>query len=316
MLNKLGKYSGLVILAAAMVFGSCQKTEIIDPPGIEVNMKADSFVFAVIGDYGLDSENEAAVATMVKSWDPDFIITTGDNNYQKGEEETLKENITKHYGDYIYNYDAPEDQRCNGLAFGDEINRFFPSPGNHDNYTMIGMGPYLNYFTLPGNEEYYKFSWGDADFFSLNSTRGSLDDQSEWLYQQIAESTQKFKIVYFHHSPYSTGRHGSDWRTQLAFHENDVDIVFTGHDHIYSRIEKKDEPGLYYVITGAGGKSLYACGASELDQDDFDIVCNDSDFGAVKGTCKGDSLVIEYYIVGQQSEPVDQFVIAGGPNDL
>ena len=40
--------------------------------------------FAVIGDYGIDSEAEARVARMVSGWNPDFVITTGDNNYPVG----------------------------------------------------------------------------------------------------------------------------------------------------------------------------------------------------------------------------------------
>ena len=37
--------------------------------------------FAVIGDYGDAGQAELDVANLVKSWNPDFIITTGDNNY-------------------------------------------------------------------------------------------------------------------------------------------------------------------------------------------------------------------------------------------
>jgi tartrate-resistant acid phosphatase type 5 len=42
--------------------------------------------FAVIGDYGEDDGNELAVANLVKSWNPDFIITVGDNK----EDDTIK----------------------------------------------------------------------------------------------------------------------------------------------------------------------------------------------------------------------------------
>jgi hypothetical protein len=42
-----------------------------------VDLDADSIVFAVIGDYGLAGDGERAVADMVKSWDPEFIVTSG-----------------------------------------------------------------------------------------------------------------------------------------------------------------------------------------------------------------------------------------------
>ena len=52
---------------------------------VAINSKAFSQVkFAAIGDYGLAGPNELAVANLVKSWNPDFIITTGDNNYPAG----------------------------------------------------------------------------------------------------------------------------------------------------------------------------------------------------------------------------------------
>ena len=44
-----------------------------------------STVFAVVGDYGesvLPYEKE--VADRIKSWNPDFIVTAGDNNYPAG----------------------------------------------------------------------------------------------------------------------------------------------------------------------------------------------------------------------------------------
>jgi len=293
------KLSRRLLIGLALVFliSACDKNELIEPPGIEVNMADDTVIFAVIGDYGNDSDNEANVAAMVSSWQPDFIITTGDNNYPSGEMETIEANISDHYGDYIYNFDAPDEYRCNGNAFDEQVNRFFPSPGNHDTYGLNGMTPYLNFFTLPGNEKYYRFSWGELDFFSLNSTATFMGEQEAWLEEQLVNSTGKFRIVYFHHSPYSTGKHGNERKMQFDYQGLDVDFVFTGHDHIYSRIEKDDEPGMYYIVTGAGGKSLYECGANELDTDLFSVICNDQDYGAVRGIYDGTSLVVEYFTV-------------------
>ena len=37
--------------------------------------------FAVIGDYGTGTIVEARVAEMVRQWNPDFVVTVGDNNY-------------------------------------------------------------------------------------------------------------------------------------------------------------------------------------------------------------------------------------------
>ena len=60
--------------------------------------------FAVIGDFGSGTANEGAVANLVKSWNPEFIVTTGDNNYEFGEASTIDANIGQFYHEYIYNY--------------------------------------------------------------------------------------------------------------------------------------------------------------------------------------------------------------------
>src|SRR5262249_24546019 len=65
---------------------------------------ADEVRFAVIGDYGAASLAEQLVADAVRSWSPDFIITTGDNNYPAGEAATIDRNIGYYYHDFIYPY--------------------------------------------------------------------------------------------------------------------------------------------------------------------------------------------------------------------
>src|SRR5689334_20881768 len=42
---------------------------------------AGSPMVAIAGDFGVDDVNEAAVASMVRSWDPDAVVTTGDDYY-------------------------------------------------------------------------------------------------------------------------------------------------------------------------------------------------------------------------------------------
>ena len=111
--------------------------------------------FAVIGDYGHDGKNLAAVATLIDSWNVDLVLTVGDNNYPDGKAETIDLNIGQYFHQYIFPYTG---------AFGDgaDTNRFFPVLGNHDWNTKPPQ-PYIDYFTLPGNEYYYTFSWGFID---------------------------------------------------------------------------------------------------------------------------------------------------------
>lgn len=221
---------------------------------------ADPVRFAVIGDYGSGDEDAAAVAELVKSWNPDFIITTGDNNYDDGAEETIDQNIGQFYHEFIFPYKGT-------YGPGATVNRFFPSLGNHDWDTKKEINgevlpyPYLDYFELPGNERYYDFVSGPVHFFALDSDSrepdgvGSSSIQAQWLKNRLAASTAPWKIVYMHHPPYSSGRHGNiDWM-QWPFEEWGASAVLAGHDHVYERILLAGFP---YFVNGLGGHSRYS----------------------------------------------------------
>ena len=61
--------------------------------------RAESVVVGIIGDFGAAAEgavpasNELAVANLVKRWNPDFVLTLGDNNYPNGAAATIDVNI-------------------------------------------------------------------------------------------------------------------------------------------------------------------------------------------------------------------------------
>ena len=214
--------------------------------------------FAVIGDYGSGNQAEAEVADLVKSWDPDLIITTGDNNYPDGEADTIDKNIGQFFHEFIFPYTG-------SYGAGAPENRFFPSLGNHDWHTPDAQ-PYLDYFTLPGNERYYDFTWGPVHFFAVDSDSDEPDGadsdsiQANWLQSGLSTSDSIWKIVYFHHAPYSSASHGSNERMQWPFAEWGADVVISGHDHTYERISRD---GITYFVNGVGGASRY---------DFFDIV--------------------------------------------
>jgi hypothetical protein len=208
--------------------------------------------FAVIGDYGLSKDPELDVANLVKSWKPEFIITVGDNNYPDGEEETIDENIGQYYHDYIHPY-------VGKYGTGSEINRFYPTLGNHD-LTTLGGQPYFDYFTLPGNERYYDFIWGNVHLFALNSDSREPDGvgrssiQAQWLNQKLAASSSTWKIVYMHHPPYSSSGDGSISWAQWPYGEWGADAVLSGHSHVYERLIVDEFP---YFINGLGGGPKY-----------------------------------------------------------
>src|SRR6476620_4041508 len=46
--------------------------------------RAARVTFAVVGDFGSGDKNETAVASLIESWHPDFVLTVGDNAYPLG----------------------------------------------------------------------------------------------------------------------------------------------------------------------------------------------------------------------------------------
>jgi 3',5'-cyclic AMP phosphodiesterase CpdA len=74
----------------------------------------------------------------------------------------------------------------------------------------------------------------------------------------LRASTAKWKIAVFHHPIYSSGKkHGSavGLRKQLEpiLTDHGVNVVFSGHDHMYERTQP--QKGIQYFVTGAGGKT-------------------------------------------------------------
>lgn len=164
--------------------------------------------FAIIGDFGDEGKYEAGVAALVHSWDVEFVVTTGDNNYPDGEASTIDANIGQYYSDFIYPYQGE-------YGPGATENRFFPVLGNHD-WRDKSLQPHYDYFTLPGNERYYDFTWGPVHFFMIDSdelepdgiTKESL--QAAWFRDAIARSTTPWKLVIMHHPPYSSSSKYND----------------------------------------------------------------------------------------------------------
>ena len=220
-----------------------------------VPARAAHVTFAAIGDYGNGSTNEGNVARLVKSWRPAFIITLGDNNYPSGKAETIDANIGQFYHEFIHPY-------VGNFGAGAGSNRFFPSLGNHD-WITTGASGYLDYFTLPGNERYYTFTNGPVQLFCLDSDRAEPDGitpesiQGQWLRRELAASTAPWKLVYFHHAPYSSGSWHGTYSGETAyfrwpFKEWGATAVLAGHDHIYERVFTGR---LTYFVNGLGGDS-------------------------------------------------------------
>ena len=88
---------------------------------------------------------------------------------------------------------------------------------------------------------------------ALDST-ASMTAQKTWLQSALAASDAPWKVVAFHHPPYSSALHGSTPAMQWPFASWGADLVLTGHDHSWERIETG---GVTYIVDGLGGAGRY-----------------------------------------------------------
>ncbi len=95
------------------------------PAHIPVAVSGQRVRIAVIGDFGIAGTPARDVATLVKSWNPDAVLTLGDNNYPAGSAATIDANIGQYYSDYIYPYTGQYTRSLSAPA----VNRFFPGVG-------------------------------------------------------------------------------------------------------------------------------------------------------------------------------------------
>lgn len=260
--------------------------------------------FAAIGDFGNDSHDESAVAALIKRNAPDFVITMGDNNYPNGCKDTIDKNVGKYFHTYIRNYGGD-------FGAGSLTQRFFPTLGNHDWRALEKCHeqqslPYFLYFDLPGNERYYDFVQGPVHFFALDSDPHEPDGnkkfsrQYEWFKAKLASSTAAFNLVFFHHSPFSSGEHGNFTDMQWDFAELGADLVLTGHDHSYERIQRS---GLTYIVNGLGGAELYRIEAPI----EGSIKHYDKKHGAL--FIEADETKMHIRLVNDENELIDELII-------
>jgi predicted phosphodiesterase len=208
------------------------------PLKLTLPMKDGSVRFAVIGDTGSGTEQQRDVGEMMLKYRGlfpyEFVLMMGDNMYGGEAPQDFEKKFAEPYR----------------ALLNDKV-KFYATLGNHDQALQVN---YTN-FNMNG-KEYYRFTKGDVAFYSLNSNYMEKK-QVKWLEDELGRETAKWKVCFFHHPPYSSAKkHGSDGQlrevVEPIFLKYGVDVVLTGHDHVYERI--KPQKGIYYFVSGAGGK--------------------------------------------------------------
>ena len=220
----------LVLTAATCAGLLAQSAALPNRPG--------SLKFAAIGDNGTGDRPQYEVAqqmTDARSRFPfDLVIMLGDNMYG-GQKPS----------DFIKKFEQPYAALLAANV------KFQASLGNHDRPENVSYGLY----NMNG-QRYYTYVRTNVRFVALDSTLMDRK-QLDWLDATLRDSREDWKVCYFHHPLYSNAsRHGSsvDLRLLLEpiFLKNGVNVVFSGHDHVYERL--KPQKGIYYFVSGAAGQ--------------------------------------------------------------
>lgn len=256
---------------------------------------------AAIGDYGFASTAERDVSSLIRSWNPDAVLTLGDNNYPSGAAATIDANIGQYFADYIYPYTGQYTQTTGAP----QRNRFYPVLGNHD-WVTPGAQPYLDYFALPGNERYYTATLGAVEVFAIDSDPAEPDGiaatskQALWLKSALGASRAAWRVVMFHHPPYSSGAHGNNAALQWPFAAWGADVVLAGHDHDYERILRD---GIPYLVVGTGGAVLRPFGLAVQGS----AIRFANDYGAMR--IDADACVISLSFVTRAGDVIDHYTL-------
>jgi hypothetical protein len=204
--------------------------------------------FWVLGDSGTGREAQRAVHEAMLGWVKrdgrplDFWIHVGDMAYGTGRDVEFQSRFFESYQTTLRNLVC------------------WPAMGNHEGHTSkgsTGIGPYYDAYWVPtrgesgglasGTEAYYSFDHGNIHFICLDShdlDRKPGGAMAKWLKADLEKAQAEWLIAFWHHPPYTKGSHDSDKEADLIevrhhllpiLESGGVDLVLTGHSHIYER---------------------------------------------------------------------------------
>jgi predicted phosphodiesterase len=236
--RRLASFAAVVVSLAIVPFADTQELKLPNKGQVK---------FAVIGDTGTASREQREVGQQMalfrQKFPFTFVITVGDNIIGADSAADFKAKFEGPYAELL----------SSGV-------KFYATLGNHDNpeqrnYGLFSMGGQRYYTFRASKGGLGKIVSGGVRFFALDSNY--LDAQQlAWLEQELSSSGSDWKIAVFHHPLYSSGKtHGSslDLRKMLEplFVRYGVNVVFSGHDHIYERV--KPQQGITYFVSGSAG---------------------------------------------------------------
>lgn len=212
----------------------------------------------LLGDWGLDAQPLADNVAALESFNPQIVIPLGDNIYGNYPTPSVDGIWGKYWSKRIHPY--------TGTYEGGSENTIWPAWGNHDwDYTLQKE---LDFLTLKNNERYYSVVKGAVEFFIVSSdprepdlqyvnantsTQNSIEGQ--WLRIKLALSTAKWKVVIWHHPPYTSDVNnvpGALWM-RWPVESWGADMLLNAHGHNY---EDGKIGNLPWIVNGLGGHSI------------------------------------------------------------
>ncbi|HEX3772401.1 MAG TPA: metallophosphoesterase [Polyangiaceae bacterium] len=205
--------------------------------------------FIVYGDDRTDDDAHAAVVRAMIGVPADFLVNTGDMVADGGSAANW----------------------ATFFAIERDLLRerpLFAAIGNHELYDDAAGANFARYFGFEGADgaphPYGTLRFGAVRFFFLNGVNDFAGGpERAWLERALASADGEpgliWRIAVVHQGPWSSGPHGPNARLVaagvpqlLAAHR--VDLVLSGHDHLY---ERGDAGALKYIVTGGGGAPVY-----------------------------------------------------------
>jgi len=200
--------------------------------------RPDSLKFAVIGDTGTGAKPEYDVGQRMAAARTAFpfgiVLMLGDNMYGRQDPD-----------DFVTKFERPYSALLKAGVL------FYATLGNHDDQHNRFYKP----FNM-GGERYFTFVKKNVRFFVFDSNQFD-PKQRAWFDEVLQQSDDLWRICFFHHPIYSDGgRHGPDVALRVIleplFVKYGVDVVFSGHDHVYERL--KPQKGITYFVSGSAGE--------------------------------------------------------------
>lgn len=224
-------------------------------------------------------------------------------------------------GDIVDNGGAMNQWHYLDMASSDvlESNLFISTIGNHDVYG--GPNIYTHTFNYPKNgpaeleERCFYIDLPNGRIASIDTESYSLyEEQRVWL-ESVMSDVEGFKIVLMHRSVYPISYDEAHVRTwSKTFDHLNIDLVLSGHDHVYSRTTMKNEEkveagqGTTYIVGGSGSGSKFYYDMNEGHRHWKDVVYDDDyPVFTLLDIQASEVIVAAYALIDGKSELVDFF---------